>query len=103
MKVTGIVRRIDDLAGLLFQRKSAVPAEWAREIPEIFTDREWGNNFKEIPPIGELSAFASSMRMSWRKAADILSVLQIDQHIVVSGAAQGAFEPADRLSFGRTY
>ena len=88
MKATGIVRRIDDLGGVVIPKEIRRTLRIREGDPlEIFTDREGEIILKKYSPIGELGEFARQYADSLAQSTgNIVCVTDRDQVIAFSGA-----------------
>ena len=86
MKVTGIVRKLDDLGRVVIPKEIRRTMRIREGDPlEIYTSREGEVIFKKYSPIGELSEFASQYAETLYKTCG-LSVLISDRDAVIAAA-----------------
>ena len=86
MKVTGIVRKLDDLGRVVIPKEIRRTMRIREGDPlEIYTSREGEVIFKKYSPIGELSEFASQYAETLYKTCG-LSVIISDRDAVIAAA-----------------
>ena len=86
MKVTGIVRKLDDLGRVVIPKEIRRTMRIREGDPlEIYTSREGEVIFKKYSPIGELSEFASQYAETLYKTCGVL-VLISDRDAVIAAA-----------------
>ena len=85
MKATGIVRRIDDLGGIVIPKEIRRSFRIKEGDPlEIFTDAEGEVIFKKYSPIGELSNFASQYAEVLHKSGGLPIAIMDNDHVVAA-------------------
>lgn len=90
MKMTGIIRRIDDLGRIVIPKEIRKTLRIKEGDPlEIFTDKEGEVILKKYSPIGELSEFATEYAETLTKTTGhIACITDKDTVIAVSGASK---------------
>ena len=92
MKVTGIVRRIDDLGRVVIPKEIRRTLRIKEGTPlEIFTDRDGEIILKKYSPIGELSMFAREYAEALSQTTGLVACIT-DHDQVVAAAGTGARE-----------
>lgn len=93
MKVTGIVRRIDELGRIVIPKEIRRTLRIKEGDPlEIFTDKEGEIILKKYSPIGELSEFATGYAETLAKTTGhIACITDKDTVIAVSGGSKKEF------------
>ena len=93
MKATGIVRRIDDLGGVVIPKEIRRTLRIREGDPlEIFTEKDGEFIFKKYSPIGELGLFASQYAETLSKTSGCPAcITDMDTVIAVSGVPKRDF------------
>ena len=96
MKVTGIVRRIDDLGRVVIPKEIRRTLRIREGDPlEIYTEKDGEVIFKKYSPMGELTGFAAEICESLHKATGTLTAIS-DRDTLIAVAGTGRRELSEK-------